>query len=128
MKIRLDALQKAVHSLEMALIPPPANDRERDGAIQRFEYTLELCWKTGQKVLKEQGVSSNSPKSVFRDLAQQGLVDDPQAWVDFVDCRNQTSHLYNEETAVLVFAAVQRFLGAAKAYLKRLESYVQNHG
>ena len=119
----LSALTKAVQSLERALIPPPANDRERDGAIQRFEYTLELCWKTGQKILKSQGITSNSPKMVFRDLGQLGMLDSPQAWIDFVDCRNETSHTYKDEIAEKVFACVGPFLVAATELLRRFEAH-----
>lgn len=31
--------------LEVAFATVPANDLERDGCIQPFEYTYELCWK-----------------------------------------------------------------------------------
>jgi len=43
--IDFSSLEKAGASLKQALQRPPNNDLERDGVIQRFEYTFELCWK-----------------------------------------------------------------------------------
>ena len=57
-KFSVEALKRAVLSLGDALLPPPANKRERDGAIQRFEYTFELAWKIGGKALEILGVYS----------------------------------------------------------------------
>ncbi len=45
--------EKALQSLKSALTPHPANDRERDGAIQRYEYTFEIIWKIVKKVLEK---------------------------------------------------------------------------
>jgi nucleotidyltransferase substrate binding protein (TIGR01987 family) len=64
-KIFEDALKEAKSELE------------RDGAIQRFEYTYELVWKTLKKVLSFNGIEANSPRDVFREAARQGLIDDP---------------------------------------------------
>lgn len=41
----LSSLMNAVTRLEAAFSRSPGNDLERDGGIQRFEYTYELCWK-----------------------------------------------------------------------------------
>ena len=71
MTVNFSALEMALASLESALTPPPRNDRERDGAIHRFEYIFELCWKTAKNCLKQSGIDSPSPKSVIRDMGQQ---------------------------------------------------------
>lgn len=44
-KIDYTSLENAIKSLEKALSRIPKNDIERDGVIQRFEYTFELAWK-----------------------------------------------------------------------------------
>ncbi len=118
----LDSFRKALDSLEAGLYPAPKNDRERDGAIQRYEYCLELCWKLGQKYLASVGITSNSPKSVFRDLGQQSIIVSVQTWIDYVDLRNETSHLYHQAVASRVFAQIEPFYKDARELLKKFEA------
>lgn len=103
------ALEQALSSLEAALTPAPRNDRERDGAIQRFEYTFELCWKTAKKVLKDIGIESQAPKLVIRELGQQKWINNVEQWLDFLKARNASSHTYNIQTAEWVFAQAKSF-------------------
>jgi len=123
-QLSLTTMERALTSLQNALEPPPDNDRERDGAIQRFKYTLEITWKTGQKVLRDLGITSNSPKSVVRDLGQQGFIDDVQEWIDFINARDETSHIYRQEIAEKVFKEVNAFYTEATSLLKRFQDYV----
>ena len=109
MGVSFEPVEQALASLREALDPPPRNSRERDGAIQRFEYTIELAWKTAQRALKELGVDAQSPKAVIRAMARQAWIDDAETWLDFLAARNATSHLYREETAAKVFAQVETF-------------------
>ena len=53
--IDFSSLEKAAASLKQALERPPKNDLERDGVIQRFEYTFELCWKFIRRLLLAMG-------------------------------------------------------------------------
>lgn len=122
MKTDFSAMESALASLENALEPPPRNDRERDGAIQRFEYTFELTWKTAKKVLENSGIVSPSPKSVIRDLAQQGWIKDAELWLSFLKARNWTVHTYKEETAQTVFEKVKAFAPECHRLLKELKT------
>jgi len=122
MQINFSALGLALKSLEDALTPPPRNDRERDGAIQRFEYTFELAWKTAQKVLAQNGIVSNSPKSVIRDLAQQRWIPSAEQWLGFLKARNATTHTYRSITADTVFESAKDFAKECKNLLVALQS------
>ena len=124
MGINLSAASKALKSLQEALDPPPKNDRERDGAIQRFEYTFELIWKSEKKVLSYNGIESNSPRSVIRDLGQQGWIDDVDEWLGFLEARNLTSHTYEENSAEEVFESAKRFYPRAETLLHRLKKEI----
>lgn len=115
-------LESALETLRLALVPPPANDRERDGAIQRFEYCFELCWKTAQKVLKNAGVEAASPKSVIRELGRQGFIDDVERWLDLLENRNLTAHTYDPVHAERVFRAAGVFYTEALKLVKTLKS------
>lgn len=119
--IELSSLEKALVSLEAALTPPPANDRERDGAIQRFEYTFELAWKMGKRVLEANGVQSLSPRNVIRDLAQVGWIQNAELWMDFLNARNAVSHTYRDATAQEVFELAKKFAIPCRALLEVLK-------
>ncbi|WP_404359242.1 nucleotidyltransferase substrate binding protein [Methylotuvimicrobium sp. KM1] len=69
---------------------------EKEGFIQRFEYTIELAWKTLKDYLLENGFDVNSPKDVFRQAFQNETIDDGEIWMDALKKRNLTSHTYNE--------------------------------
>ncbi len=101
--ISFDNLDKALTSLGGALTPLPSNDRERDGAIQRFEYSFEILWKIAKKVLAYYGLDSGSPREIFRSMAQLGWIGTAKEWIVFLEARNATAHTYNEKTAVEVF-------------------------
>lgn len=124
--IKLNKFRKALDALAKGIYPPPLNDRERDGAIQRFEFTLEISWKTGKKILESMGIKSESPKSVVRDLGQQSLIDDVNLWIDFIDSRNETSHLYEEDVAKLVYSKVESFYLEAEKLYSKFDKYVSS--
>ncbi len=93
---------KAISSLKKALERDWQNDEElRDAVIQRFEFSLETFWKLQKAIFEDEGVILASPKAVFRQMLQAGLLDDKQTEfaLKMVDDRNETSHTYNKELA-----------------------------
>ena len=115
--------RKALATLEVAFAKPPANDLERDCAIQRFEYTFELAWKSARKQLIWFGRAdvSGSPKPILRAAHEEGLLEDIEAWLGFVEARTVTSHAYDQGLAQEVYDAAERFLPQARELLARLE-------
>ena len=55
---RFDNFDRALGLLREALANGPGalNQLEKEGVVQRFEYTLELAWKTIKDYLEESGV------------------------------------------------------------------------
>lgn len=101
--LAVERLEEALHDYETVKL-----DSVRDGVIQRFEFCTELAWKTVREYLLDQGYSNiNSPKAVMRQAYADGVVDDEQGWVDLLNARNATSHIYDEATAKGVFQAIQ---------------------
>lgn len=77
------------------------NDLLRDGLIQRFEFTFELAWKTLKVCFEDEGLLGiNSPKSVLREAFSTGLIDDDKLWLEMLNDRNSTSHIYSESLAI----------------------------
>lgn len=91
---------------------------EKEGVIQRFEYTFELAWKTIKDFLEAGGlvISPVTPRQVIKDAFAAKVLADGQAWVDMLDHRNLLSHTYDRavfETAVDAIAA--RYLPAMES-------------
>lgn len=79
----------------------------RDGVIQRFEFTCELAWKSCREHLLEEGfVGIDSPKATMRQAYASGLIEDEQGWLNLLQARNLTSHMYSEEQAEEIYAQI----------------------
>ena len=68
-----------------------------DGTIQRFEFTFELSWKLMRLVLQNEGIDTNSPHAAIKEAFRNKLIQDGDAWIDMLEDRNMTSHLYDEK-------------------------------
>ena len=130
MSLDFSSLQKALISLNKALTKStivPEDEELRDACIQRFEYTFELCWKMLKRQLEMElpnpsEVDGYSYRHLFRVGAERGLVKDVEAWFDYRELRNITSHTYNEEKAAKVFKSIPIFANHAAALLEQLTS------
>ena len=119
--LSVNRLAKALESLKNGYKPHPS-DLERDGLTQRFEYTLQLCWKTAKKVLFINGIEVDTPKNVMRELGALGWIDNPEDWLDYIEKRNQTGHMYNEAVAEEIFSVIAKFIIDAEKLLKTLSA------
>lgn len=70
---------------------------EKEGVIQRFEYTIELAWKTMKDYLEYQNLvfPQITPRTVIKESFAARLIKDGQAWMDALDARNRMSHTYD---------------------------------
>lgn len=89
-------------TLEPALFPELLADTVKSGQIQKFEFTIELLWKTVQAFLYEvDGVDVVTPKSVAKEFVEAGYCDDDtyELFVRSINDRNLLSHIYRQEMA-----------------------------
>lgn len=83
------------------------SDLEKEGLIQRFEYTHELAWKVMKDYLEYQGITNiTGSRDAIREAFQNGLILDGESWMDTIKSRNKTFHLYNEETAAEIARSI----------------------
>ncbi len=70
---------------------------EKEGVIQRFEYTMELAWKVMKDYLEYQGIvfEQVTPRAVIRKAFEAKLIGDGQTWMNALDARNRMSHTYD---------------------------------
>ena len=70
---------------------------EKQGVIQRFEFSFELAWKTVKDFLQDGGlvISPITPRQVLKDAFAAKVIDEGQVWIDMLDHRNLLSHTYD---------------------------------
>jgi nucleotidyltransferase substrate binding protein (TIGR01987 family) len=54
------------------------DDLDRDGVIQRFEFSVELFWNTLKKVLEYNKVECYSPIDCVKKAFRYGMIDDDE--------------------------------------------------
>ena len=108
--------QKRFHEFTTIL----ETDLQKTASIKAFEYCYELSWKTLKKVLRAQGAPEvNFSKDIYRQAAQNKLIEDPELWFDFVKKRNLTFHTYNEE-------AIEEIVSIFPKFRQALDTLVEN--
>ena len=106
-KQRFVNYQKAYCRLEEAINTKNLNELERNGLIQRFEFTLDLAWKVLKDYLQYKGFAFKpSPKDTLRMAQQSEYITYAQELIDGLDIRNELSHDYSGEK----FVAAERIL------------------
>ena len=103
-----DQLCQAVERLREALAEPPSNALAVDGTIQRFEFTIELFWKTLKRLLAFEGIETRTPRETLQRAYQAGWLMDETAWLEMLRDRNETSHAYDEALARRICERVRR--------------------
>lgn len=76
---------------------------KRDAVIKRFEFTYELLWKTYKKIARAQKLEYFNPKACFQFAFKSGLIRDEQLFLEIIDARNQTAHVYSEDEARKIY-------------------------
>ena len=104
---KIENYHHAVAQLDQA-VAVYSNDQSdslyRDGLIQRFEFTVELAWKSLKEYLEDQGsvLAVAAPRAVLKDAYAAGVIMDAEIWDEIIRSRNVTSHVYDEQTAIEV--------------------------
>lgn len=106
MSVSLHEFEKALKSLKDA-VNLEKTDITRDASIQRFEFCIELAWKTSKKKM---GSTLTAPKEVIREMAQNNYIQNINLWLTAIDKRNLSSHTYNEPLAEEVYQFAKDFI------------------
>lgn len=95
------------------------NQLEKEGVIQRFEFTFELAWKVLKDKMEHDGLTIDqiSPRAVVRLAYQAKYIDDAEVWLRMIGDRNLMSHTYDSAKFEAVLHAV------AKEYLPMLSEW-----
>lgn len=119
-------LEQAITRLEEALAEDLSNSLLVDGTIQRFEFTIELYWKTLKRILTSEGIETRTPKETLKEAYQVGWLQDETAWLQMLKDRNETSHTYDEEAALRILQNIKEYFPEMKTTLEILRKKVGN--
>ncbi|MFN3693716.1 MAG: nucleotidyltransferase substrate binding protein [Ignavibacterium sp.] len=107
LKYSFEKFRKALNRLNEGV--KKAKDRlDNDGVIQRFEFTFELMWKTLRLFLLSEGIITNSPREALKEAFRFGLISDEECFIDMLEDRNQTSHIYSEEISKSILNRIKK--------------------
>lgn len=99
--------------------PDDLSELEKEGLIQRFEYTFELAWKVLQDFLRFKGYDFvNGPNGTLQKAFEDGLISNHDGWRRMAKARVTTSHTYNEGDAGEI---VDKIYGEYSVLLKQLD-------
>ena len=113
-ELQLQSLNRAIKQFEKVLKEEKIKFIS-DAAIQRFESTYELLWKTLKPHLEEiHGVRAVSPRQVFKEAFSLDLINNESAFLEMIEARNLIAHSYNENQAESLYKALPKFIKGIK--------------
>ena len=116
-------LERATKKLEDALQIPKDRELVVEGTIQRFEMVVELTWKTLKRALEYEGLHPKTPRDSLKEAFKLGWLHDEDVWLDILDQRNTTSHVYlSEELAENNYEDIKRVAPVIRQVVSLLRS------
>jgi len=108
-------------TLEPALFPELVADNIKSGQIQKFEFTVELLWKTVQVFLLEvDGIDVVTPKSVAKEFVEAGYCEYEmyELFIQAINDRNQLSHIYRQEMAESIWLRLPDYVSVVEQIVR----------
>ncbi len=122
--LAIEKLEKALGKLKEG-VKIAKTEIEKDGVIQRFEFTFELFWKTLKIILQYKGIEVRAPRNAIKEAFKAGLIDDDEIFLDMLEDRNLTSHIYDETTTEKIFERIKKiYTPSLEKALKMLKERV----
>jgi nucleotidyltransferase substrate binding protein (TIGR01987 family) len=123
-KQRFQNLEKAFRQLSEAIeIVNSLSSLEKEGLVQRFEYTFELAWKTLKDYLESQNVEVKFPREVIKAGFQYELIEDGEIWLEMLEMRNMMTHTYDEE---IFNTSIEKITGSFYPEIEKLFLFLKN--
>ncbi|MCC6794360.1 MAG: nucleotidyltransferase substrate binding protein [Candidatus Hydrogenedentes bacterium] len=116
----LENLGNALKRLDEALREPKDAPLVLDGTIQRFEFVIELFWKTLMRLLANEGIQCATPREAINGAFRAGWIEDEKKWLDMITDRNATSHVYNQAQALHIYERILKHAPILRKAYKEL--------
>lgn len=105
--IKIENFEKSLQRLKEA-VETAEDDLDKDGVIQRFEFTVELLWKTLKAILKNKYIECNSPRDCIKQAFKARVIEDDEIILDMLEDKIRSSHIYDELTSHEIFDRIKR--------------------
>ena len=92
-----------------------------DLAVKRFEFTYEMSWKAIRRCLDFLGIEAKYPRACFKEAYAIGLLTNESVWLEMIEQRNLTSHVYNQDEVKGILVRLDEFCQNFEELLARLE-------
>lgn len=122
--------RKAAERLREALDEDPSKGSIIvDGTIKRFEFTFELAWKLAKAILDYNNIDARGPRLIIKETFRFGLIKAGQSWIEMLEDRNKTSHIYDEKQALAIYNRIksdhcellEKFINETADYINSVE-------
>ena len=104
--LKLHNFERALERLKEA-VEIAQDELDKDGVIQRFEFTVELLWKTLKAILEYKGMECYSPRNCIKEAFKTSIISDDDIVLDMIEDRNLSSHIYDEKTSDEIFERIK---------------------
>lgn len=91
-----------------------------DLAVKRFEFTFEMSWKAIKRCLDYLGIEVKYPRACFKEAYALGFISNESVWLDMIEQRNLTSHVYSQEEVRGILKRLDEYLAAFEELSVRL--------
>ena len=109
-KQSMNNLEEALERLGEALaIKEEENTLVVDATIQRFEFVIELYWKTLNRLLELEGIQTYTPIEMLKASYTVHWLDDETIWLQMLNDRNKTSHIYDAEMTNQIYQNIKSY-------------------
>ena len=116
----LQDFKKTVANLD-EILTMGDNAAMRDAAMKRFDLCFDVAWKLIKNIAKKNGSECYSPRQCFKVGFQLKLINHDEQWLNMIDDRNLSAHLYNEEEAKTIYVKLPAYLELFKKLLIEAE-------
>lgn len=99
-----NAMDRLKEAVEQALDGDPL---KQDGAIQRFEFTFELLWKTLKRYFDFAGKQLANPRDILKEAFRQGFFAEEKLFLDMLEDRNVCAHVVDFDTTRRIFSKIR---------------------
>ena len=121
-KLNIDALGNALKRLEESLAFDLSQPVVVDACIQRFEFSIELTWKTLKKCLAIEGIEANTPRESIQQAYTIRWLNDETEWLSMLKDRALTSHTYKDDLALEIYHRLPAHFAAMMALYQLLNT------
>jgi nucleotidyltransferase substrate binding protein (TIGR01987 family) len=103
---RFENFEKAYRLLERTLQIKNPSEAEKGGLIQFYEVAFELAWKMLKDYLEAEGLDVQGQRDTIKTAFQYKIISNGHEWIDALEDRNLTVHIYDEKTTDAIVAKI----------------------